>query len=107
MESKKISKMLLMRLPAYLNYIKSLPDSRTNISATKIAQALGLGEVLVRKDLAKVSNGGRRKVGYVCADLIDDIEKFMSRVKTTDAVIVGIGKFGLLLLDYDGFEAYS
>ena len=44
---------MLTRMPIYLNYIKGLPKSTKNISATKIANALGFGEVSVRKDLGK------------------------------------------------------
>lgn len=104
METTKVSKRLLMRLPLYLNYIKSLPDQPENISATKMAKALGLGDVMVRKDLAKVSDGGRRKLGYVRATLIQDIESFLDVNSTTCAVIVGAGKLGQALLDYNGFE---
>ena len=99
-----ISRKLLRRLPVYLNYIKSLPEETENISATRMAAALGLGDVMVRKDLAKVSNGGRRKLGYVRVNLIQDIEAFLDMNRTTSAIIVGAGKLGQALLDYDGFE---
>jgi len=58
-----VSKKLLKRLPIYLNYLKSLPDSVENVSATTMAKGLGLGDVQVRKDLAKISDTGRRRVG--------------------------------------------
>lgn len=104
METNNVSKRLLARLPNYLNYIKSLPGEATYISATKIALALGLGDVLVRKDLAKVSSGGRRKTGYNREGLIQDIEAFLGFNSTVDAVIVGVGKLGQALLDYTGFQ---
>lgn len=104
MEPKTVSKKLLARLPVYLAYLKTLPAETVNISATKLAKALDLGDVLVRKDLAKVSSGGRRKLGYIRADLIRDIEKFLDVNRTTGAIIVGTGKLGLALLDYVGFE---
>ena len=63
MKSKNIYKKLMVRLPIYLNYLKSLPDSVEYVSATKIGEAVGLGDVLVRKELAKVSSGGKRRVG--------------------------------------------
>ena len=64
MERKEISKSVLKRLPVYLAYLKSLPeDSAAHISATALANALGMGEVQVRKDLAMVSSGGRPKLG--------------------------------------------
>ena len=105
MEEKKVSKRLLGRLPLYLSYIKNLPPEVENISATKMAKGLGLGDVMVRKDLAKVSDGGRRKLGYVRKDLMLDIENFLDVNRTTDAIVVGAGKLGQALLDYSGFEA--
>ena len=56
MEKCGISKSALGRIPGYLNYIDSLPDEVQNISATKIAKELGLGEIQVRKDLSMVCN---------------------------------------------------
>lgn len=105
MEPKNVSKRLLLRLPVYLNYLKSLPEHTTDISATRIAGALGLGDVMVRKDLAKVSNGGRRKVGHDREMLIQDIEDFLDINSIIGTVLVGTGKLGQALLDYDGFEA--
>lgn len=108
MERKEISKAVLKRLPAYLSYLKSVPDSASpNISATALAAALGMGEVQVRKDLAMVSSGGRPKVGYNRLGLIDDIEQFLGYDNTTDAVLIGAGKLGQALLDYKGFEAFG
>lgn len=108
MERKEISKSVLKRLPGYLAYLKGLPEgSATYISATALANVLGMGEVQVRKDLAQVSDGGRPKLGYPRAALIDDIEQFLGYDNTTDAVIIGAGKLGQALLGYSGFEAYG
>lgn len=104
MESKKVSNNMLARMPIYLNYIKALPETTKNISATKIANALGLGEVSVRKDLAKVSDGGRCKLGYPCDELINDIESFLGVKKALKAVVVGKGEMLQVLLNYGGFE---
>lgn len=108
MERKEISKSVLKRLPGYLAYLKGLPEGGSGyISATALANALGMGEVQVRKDLAQVSDGGRPKLGYPKAALIDDIEQFLGYDNTTDAVIIGAGKLGQALLGYSGFEAYG
>lgn len=108
MEKKEISKSVLKRLPSYLSYLKGLPeDAAPHISATALANALGMGEVQVRKDLAMVSNGGRPKIGYQRLALIDDIEQFLGYDNTTDAVLIGAGKLGQALLEYIGFEAYG
>ena len=108
MERKEISKAVLKRLPGYLSYLKSIQDSQTPyISATALANALGMGEVQVRKDLAMVSDGGRPKIGYVRESLIEDIEQFLGYDNTTDAILVGAGKLGLALMGYTGFQAYG
>ena len=108
MERKEISKAVLKRLPGYLAYLKTLSDSNSPyISATSLANALGMGEVQVRKDLSMVSDGGRPKIGYQRLALIDDIEQFLGYDNTTDAVLIGAGKLGQALCGYTGFEAYG
>lgn len=87
MNTKKISNSTFLRMPNYLNYLKSLPEDTKTISATMIADALNLGDVLVRKDLAKISRGGRPRVGYLRADLIDDIEEFIDVKSIMSAVV--------------------
>ena len=108
MERKEISKSVLKRLPVYLSYLKSLPQgSAEYISATALANALGMGEVQVRKDLAMVSDGGRPKIGYNRESLMEDISQFLGYDNTTDAILVGAGKLGQALLGYSGFGAYG
>ena len=105
---KKISNAVLKRLPSYLAYLKGIDDSDTPyISATTLANALGMGDVQVRKDLAMVSEGGRPKVGYLRENLIEDIEQFLGYDNTTDAVLIGAGKLGQALMDHKGFEEYG
>ena len=77
METVKISRTLLKRLPIYLEHLKSLPGEDGTISATTIARDLGLGHVLVRKDLAKVSIEGRCRTGRSRQQLIQDIEDYL------------------------------
>ena len=104
MEAKKISKSVLKRLPGYLSYLKSMPDTAPpHISATALANALGMGEVQVRK----VSDGGRPKIGYLRESLIYDIEQFLGYDNTTDAVLIGAGKLGQALMAYRGFDEYG
>ena len=105
---KEISKSVLKRLPVYLAYLKSLPmDAPKYISATSIANALGMGDVQVRKDLAMVSDGGRPKVGYCREKLADDLEQFLGYDNTNDSVLIGAGKLGRALLGYSGFAEYG
>jgi len=107
-QRNEISKSVLKRLPGYLAYLKNMPeDAPAHISATALANALGMGEVQVRKDLALVSDGGRPKIGYLRESLVEDIEQFLGYDNTTDAVLIGAGKLGRALLGYKGFDEYG
>ena len=107
MNGYSIPKATLGRLPQYLAYLRSLPEMRHTISATAIAKALSLGDVQVRKDLAAVSGAGKPKIGYETDQLITDIESHLGCERLTNAVLVGAGKLGRALLDYDGFEDFG
>ena len=108
MDKCTISKATLGRLPSYLEFLRNLPpDKVPYISATAIAKHLGLGEVQVRKDLAAVSGAGKPKLGYVTAELVEKLEDCLGCNQLTFAVLVGAGKLGKALLDYDGFEKFG
>lgn len=105
---KSISVQALQRLPLYLQYLRALPlEKEKNISAKALGNALGFGEIQVRKDLSSVSDGGKPKVGYCTAELICDIEGFLGYDNVNDAVLIGAGKLGKALLSYQGFRAYG
>ena len=97
----------LQRLPIYLNYLKALPADREYISSGAIAEALGMGEVLVRKDLAYTSAVGRPRVGYITKELISALEDFLCCNGKRNAVLVGAGALGRAVLSYGGFKNYG
>ena len=108
MERSNVTKATLGRLPQYLQFLIGLPSGQyDHISATTIAKMLSLGEVQVRKDLAAVSGLGKPKVGYRTSELIKDLEDALGCKKLTPAILVGAGKLGRALLDYNGFEEYG
>lgn len=108
MERSNVTKATLGRLPQYLQFLNGLPPGQYDrISATTIAKMLSLGEVQVRKDLAAVSGLGKPKVGYRTSELIKDLEDALGCKKLTPAILVGAGKLGRALLDYNGFEEYG
>lgn len=105
--TKDIPEISLQRLPVYLNYLKSLPEGDKYISSGAIASALGMGEVLVRKDIAYTNSSGRPKVGYVRTQLIAAIEEYLGCNRKKNAVLVGVGGLGSALLSYGGFAKYG
>ena len=108
MDKSGITKATLGRLPHYLQFLRELSiDDVPYISATVIAKKLSLGEVLVRKDLSAVSGAGKPKVGYKTTELIKSIEHHLGQGDMTNAVLVGAGKLGKALLEFDDFEDYG
>ena len=104
MKPDVVSKKILNRLPLYLDFLKSLPASAENVSATTIAKALELGDVQVRKDLAQISHTGRRRTGRNRVQLIREIEEYLDCTANNGTIVIGTGKLGQALLEYDGFE---
>ena len=104
-----ISKQALLRLPYYLNYLKLLQkEGTTVVSAPKIAAALALNEVQVRKDIALVSScAGKPKTGFQVDLLIHDLESFLGYDNVDEAVLFGAGQLGRSRVGYKGFADYG
>ena len=61
----------------------------------------------MRKDLASVCAEGLPKVGYPVSALRRDMERALGVNVPVSAVIVGAGKLGSALMEYDGFADYG
>lgn len=106
MEKSNITRATLGRLPIYLEYIYENVSSET-VSAASIARGLSLGEVQVRKDLSLICDAGRPKIGYQTELLRHALEDILGVKRLTPAVIVGAGKLGKALFDFDGFSTFG
>lgn len=106
MERKEISKAALGRVPAYIRYLKELPQDIQFISSASIAKDLGLGEVQVRKDLSALGGIGKPKVGYERWDLINRLESVLNG-DLGNSIVIGAGMLGTALLSYEGFAEYG
>lgn len=103
-----ISFAMMNRLPLYLDYLLNLESKGVeNVSATVLAKDMGLGEVLVRKELAVISGKGKPRIGYKTSSLIKDFDNFLQVDTTTKAIIVGAGKLGRALLGYSRFNKFG
>ena len=101
-----VSVRTIKRLPLYLRILKSKRDeNELNISSTTIANELGLNSIQVRKDLAIVSKeDGRPGVGFEVNKLINDINDYLDLNKPKNVIIIGAGRLGQALLNYNQFE---
>jgi redox-sensing transcriptional repressor len=96
------------RITQYGNYLDRLPpDAPEYISATIIADALEMNDVVVRKDLACVSGAGKPKIGYHRGELTRAVARFLGRESMSEAALVGAGKLGQALLGYENFAKYG
>ena len=107
MEQKNVSLQTLRRLPVYLHYLRTVQDQCVNISATAIADKLGLNDVQVRKDLASVSGSGRPKTGYNTLELLQQLETYLGCGSSSTTVLIGAGNLGKALMAYSGFDDYG
>ena len=96
----------LERYPIYLKYLKNLKNSgEVFVFSWMLSKEFNISEEQVRKDFQVVSqNKGLPKIGRPIAQLINDIESFLGYNDVTNAIIVGSGRLGQALLNYEGFE---
>jgi len=104
-----IMKSTLGRLPSYYCDIEAREAAGEQyVSASAIAATLGINPVQVRKDLASVSSEpGRPKLGFRVSTLLEDIKAYLGYDRYDEAVLVGVGALGRVLLQYGGFANYG
>jgi redox-sensing transcriptional repressor len=95
----------LRRLPRYYHYLLRVRGTGQEIiSATQMAEDLGIHHTQVRKDLAATGSQGKPKVGHRVGDLLVSIEAFLNWNNFSEAFLVGAGNLGSALLGYTDFE---
>ena len=103
-------KSIYKRLPIYLDFCKELkliePDTK-NVSSTRIAEELFLGEVQVRKDLSLICGKGKPKIGYSIDQLINSIEEYLKCREMKNAIIIGVGQLGSAIFGFDELKKYG
>ena len=100
-----ILKSTLSRLPSYYCFVEERKAAGEEyVSSVAMAESLGINPVLVRKDLASISREpGRPKVGFRVETLLADMKKYLGYDHYDEAVLVGVGALGHVLLQYGGF----
>ncbi len=102
-ETKGIPQPTMERLPMYLNYFKQRKNEGcSQISSADVALDLRMTAIQVRKDLACVCEG-RPRTGRSTDEIIDALEMLLGCREIKQVVIVGAGRLGQALMDYEGF----
>ena len=104
-----VMKSTLSRLPLYYSYISRLQaDGVESVSSALLAGHLNLNPVLVRKDLAQVSSvAGHPRTGFEVKQLLEDMSEYLGYNKMDEAILVGVGSMGRILLTNTKFAKFG
>lgn len=102
-----VAKSTLSRLMLYYSHIKKMQQlGEEYVSSSAIAKSLNLNPVLVRKDLAGVSSTtGKPHLGFKTDGLMKDLSEFLGYNKVNEAILVGVGNLGRLILTNKEFSS--
>jgi len=104
MKSEKISELTTSRLSVYLRCLNALHAAGIkSISSQALAQQFNLNSAQIRKDLGYFGEFGVRGVGYYVEDLRDHITKILGLDSPHRVGIIGAGRLGTALANYNGF----
>lgn len=105
MKSEKISELTTNRLSVYLRCLNTLSAAGIKaISSQALAQQFNLNSAQIRKDLGYFGEFGVRGVGYFVEDLREHITTILGLDKPHRVGIIGAGRLGTALANYNGFE---
>ncbi|MBN9120752.1 MAG: redox-sensing transcriptional repressor Rex [Planctomycetes bacterium] len=102
---QRLSRAAAQRLSLYLRCVAGWPADGEKVSSGRIAEAVGVSDAQVRRDLAALGHLGQRGVGYDARELAGAIRTALGIDRPWRAVLVGVGNLGRALLKYQGFRA--
>ena len=102
---QRISRAAAQRLSLYLRCVGDWAPDGEKVSSSRIADAVGVSDAQVRRDLAALGHLGQRGVGYDASELATAIRTALGIDRPWRAVLVGVGNLGRALLKYQGFRA--
>src|SRR5213596_3063078 len=102
---RKISESTVRRLSLYLRYLEqSEVQGHGTISSADLARRGGTTSAQVRKDLSFFGSFGKRGLGYAVPELAAKIQGILGLQRAYRVVLVGAGKMGGALVQYQGFR---
>lgn len=105
MKAEKISELTTARLSIYLRCLNELAAAgQKTVSSNLLAKQFHLNSAQIRKDLAYFGEFGVRGVGYYVDELREHLTKILGLNKDHKICIIGSGRLGTALSDYNGFR---
>ena len=105
MKVEKISELTTNRLSIYLRCLTELSRLEIKtVSSDGLATRFHLNSAQIRKDLAYFGEFGVRGVGYYVEELREHLKKILGLNNERRVGIVGAGRLGTALSDYQGFR---
>ena len=105
MPLKRIADSTVRRLSLYLRFLEEFENAGlTTVSSEELAARGGTTSAQVRKDLSFFGSFGKRGLGYQVAELTQRMRRILGLERDWRVVIVGIGKIGSALAQYEGFQ---
>ncbi len=101
---KRIAESTIRRLSAYLRFLEESSSKGVDtISSADLARRGGTTSAQVRKDLSFFGSFGKRGLGYSVPELMASLREILGLGREWKVIIVGAGKIGTALAQYDGF----
>jgi redox-sensing transcriptional repressor len=99
---RKISDSTVRRLSVYLRFLEQ--TKTPTISSGDLARLGGTTSAQVRKDLSFFGSFGKRGLGYAVPELTRRIRDILGLERGYRVVLVGAGRMGGALVQYQGFK---
>src|SRR6267143_7246799 len=108
MKKEKISELTTNRLSVYLRCVNELASAGIEtVSSQELAEQFNLNSAQIRKDLGYFGEFGVRGTGYYIDDLRTHLTKILGLDRPHRVGIVGAGRLGTALANYNGLEKSS
>lgn len=104
-EARKVSMMVVKRLPKYYQYLKDLKAKDiATISSKELGEITGLTASQIRQDLNAFGAYGKQGKGYNVNGLLMEIRKILGLEFCYNCILIGCGNLGRAISGYERFN---
>ena len=106
--TKKISKAVISRLPAYHRYLRELIEQGIErVSSEELSALMHITASQIRQDLNQFGGFGQQGYGYNVQNLYKEIGRILGVETPHNLIIIGSGNLGRALVNYKGFADHG